>query len=362
MLNKHIFSLTSLRFFAAAGVFLHHLGVLNSVDNSVVKVLAKYFFSGYVGVTFFYILSGFIISYSFKKHKADGFFDSKDFIFFRVVRIFPVHWLTLVFSFFVFSHLSSVDFLHLTVLFSNIFLLHAFIPLENVYFSYNPVSWSLSCELFFYCCFVFLVVLKTRVLLFLLAVIISLQFYFIVYPQDYISDHWLFYINPFFRINGFIIGMLLCRLHGSKPPLLSKNVFSFMEVLSLILLGVTLYISTNFISDMNLRYDLLFIPAMAFMVFIFSYDGGVISRILSHRCFVLLGEASFSFYMIHLIVIRVIFKVASDKHIESPSAIILMALIAFALSVLGAIIIFKLFEVPVNKTLRKRWLKIRYKN
>lgn len=362
MLNKHIYSLTSLRFFAAAGVFLHHLGVLNSVDNSIVKEFAKYFFSGYAGVTFFYILSGFIISYSFKKHKEEGFFDSKDFIFFRVARIFPVHWLTLLLSFFVFSHLYSVDFLHLTTLLLNIFLLHAFVPLDGVYFSYNPVSWSLSCELFFYCSFVFLVVLRTRVLLYLLAVIISLQFYFIFYPQDYMPSHWLFYINPFFRINGFIIGMLLCRLHASKPPSLSIHVFSFLEMLSIILFGVTLYIATNSISDMNLRYDLLFTPVMALIVFIFSYDKGFFSKVLSHRYFVLLGEASFSFYMIHLIVIRVIFKIASDKHIESSVAIISMSLIAFAISVLGSVVIFKLFEVPVNKKLRNRWLKIRYEN
>lgn len=362
MLNKHIFSLTSLRFFAAAGVFLHHLGVLNSVDNSIVKMFARYFFSGYAGVTFFYILSGFIISYSFKKHKADGFFDSKDFLFFRVVRIFPVHWLTLLFSFFVFGNLSCADFLHLTALFSNIFLLHAFIPLESVYFSYNPVSWSLSCELFFYCCFIFLVVLRVRILLCLLAIIISLQFCFIIYPQGFLSDHWLFYINPFFRINGFIIGMLLCQLRGLKLPVLPKKFFSFMEMLSLIFLGVTLYISTNFISDMNLRYDLLFTPAMASMVFVFSYDRGFFSKILSHRYLVLLGEASFSFYMIHLIVIRVVFKIASDKNIESSLAIVLISLIAFALSVVGSIIIFKLFEVPVNKKLRNKWLRTKYKN
>ncbi|MCX8303454.1 acyltransferase family protein [Enterobacter pseudoroggenkampii] len=361
MLNKHIFSLTSLRFFAAVGVFLHHLGVLNSVDNPIIKSFARYFFSGYAGVTFFYILSGFIISYSFRKHKADGYFDSKDFIFFRVVRIFPVHWLTLLFSFFVFSHFSNFDFLHIIALIFNFFLLHAFIPLEDVYFSFNPVSWSLSCELFFYCGFVFLVVLKTRFLLILLAMILVLQFYFLIHPQDLVSDHWLFYINPFFRINGFIIGMLLCRMHVSKMPVLSESMFSFMEILSVILLGLTLYLSTNFISDMNLRYDLLFIPAMAFMVFVFSYDGGVISKLLSHRCFVLLGEASFSFYMIHLIVIRVIFKITNDNHADDILAIMLTALTAFILSVLGSVIIFKLFEVPVNKALRNRWLKFRYK-
>lgn len=53
MNKKHIYSLTSLRFFAAAGVFLHHLGVLKTVDDKLVNEAARYFFSGYAGVTFF---------------------------------------------------------------------------------------------------------------------------------------------------------------------------------------------------------------------------------------------------------------------------------------------------------------------
>lgn len=36
-------SLTSLRFFAALGVFLHHLGILNNSDSPFVKTLARYF-------------------------------------------------------------------------------------------------------------------------------------------------------------------------------------------------------------------------------------------------------------------------------------------------------------------------------
>jgi peptidoglycan/LPS O-acetylase OafA/YrhL len=49
-------SLTSLRFFAALGVFLHHLGFLNLSNLTLVKGLAKYFFNGYAGVSFLYFV------------------------------------------------------------------------------------------------------------------------------------------------------------------------------------------------------------------------------------------------------------------------------------------------------------------
>ncbi|MCR6207956.1 acyltransferase, partial [Escherichia coli] len=70
--NKIIHSLTSLRMLAALGVFVSHLGILSQSSISQFNVAAKYFFNGYIGVTFFYILSGFIINYSFSKHMEEG--------------------------------------------------------------------------------------------------------------------------------------------------------------------------------------------------------------------------------------------------------------------------------------------------
>ncbi|ELL3258082.1 acyltransferase, partial [Escherichia coli] len=89
--NKIIHSLTSLRMLAALGVFVSHLGILSQSSISQFNVAAKYFFNGYIGVTFFYILSGFIINYSFSKHMEEGKFSNKDFIVYRLARLFPVH-------------------------------------------------------------------------------------------------------------------------------------------------------------------------------------------------------------------------------------------------------------------------------
>lgn len=209
---SHIKSLTSLRFFAALGVMFHHLGILNSVHSPILNRMASYFFNGYVGVTFFYILSGFIINYSFNKHLQDGQFDIKDFFVFRVFRLFPVHALTL-FSFLVLTGtLSNVTNEFLPFI-SNLFLVHSLIPEQQYYFAFNSVSWSISCELMFYISFCGLITLSNKSLVVMLSLILSFQFYLLIFPQSLFPDHWLFYINPFFRIIDFMMGVLVCRIY-----------------------------------------------------------------------------------------------------------------------------------------------------
>lgn len=139
----HIKSLTSLRFFAAVGVMLHHLGILNSVHNPILNRMAAYFFNGYIGVTFFYILSGFIINYSFNKHTQDGRFDMKDFFVFRIFRLFPVHFLSL-FAFLILTGTFSIVIKEVLPFISNLFLIHSLIPNQLYYFAFNSASWSIS--------------------------------------------------------------------------------------------------------------------------------------------------------------------------------------------------------------------------
>lgn len=94
---------------------------------------------------------------------------------------------------------------------------------------------------------------------------------------------------------------------------------------------------------MSLRYDLIFIPAMSLMVLIFSFDNGVISKSLSNKLMVFLGEASFSFYMIHLMIIRAIFKIGSSSGISDTKNVLILSVLAFLLSVLLSFLLFKFF-------------------
>jgi len=84
-------SLTALRFFAAFWVFCFH-SFLWMGDRSVVADLSSV---GYAGVSVFFVLSGFILSYNY----LGSDFTLKEFWAARAARIAPVYWLTLLLAF-----------------------------------------------------------------------------------------------------------------------------------------------------------------------------------------------------------------------------------------------------------------------
>lgn len=356
--NNIIHSLTSLRMFAALGVFLSHLGILSQSSISQFNIVAKYFFNGYVGVTFFYILSGFIINYSFSRHISEGKFSNKDFIVYRFSRLFPVHIVSLACVLYLFGYTTNFEETNKIALFLNAILLQSFIPKSDYYFSFNPVSWSISCEMFFYLSFCLLVNLKTKHLALLLCIVQAVNVYFLIKPPESISLHWLFYINPFFRISDFIIGVLVCRAFLAKSYTPRVSVCSLMELGSIIFLLLTIYIATNFVPYMNVKYDLLYIPSMTLIVVAFAFNGGVISHMLSNKYFILLGEASFSFYMFHWMIVSKLIEVMQPEK-NNLHDVLVYILCCLVLSITISIISFKLIEMPANKMLRRFWMEFR---
>ncbi|NHW95027.1 acyltransferase [Cronobacter sp. HA18006] len=349
-----IHSLTSLRMFAALGVFLSHLGIMSQSSIPQFNEASRYFFNGYVGVTFFYILSGFIINYSFSRHLAEGRFSNKDFIVYRLARLFPVHIVSLLCVLLLFGYTKNWEATNKEALLYNTLLLQSFIPDAGYYFSFNPVSWSISCEMFFYLCFCLLVKCRTKHLFFAFSAVQAINIYFLVYPPSGVSLHWLFYINPIFRISDFMLGIIICRAFLAKPVTPKIVVCSAMEIGSLLFLALTIYVATNHVANMNVKYDLLYIPCMASVVIAFAFNGGIISRILANRYLILLGEASFSFYMFHWMIVSKLIEVMNpDKN--DYASVLIYAASCLALSIAVSIISFKVIEMPANKIIRNAW-------
>lgn len=140
----HLRRLTSLRFFAAAAVFFYHVG--KTTDWLPAEDIFRY---GFTGVGFFFILSGFVLAWV-----SNAGMSTKDFYVRRFARVYPSHVVLVAVAL-------VVPVLAFPVTpwgaIANLTLVQAWFMDWAIVFSLNAVTWSLSCEAFFYLCSPFLI-------------------------------------------------------------------------------------------------------------------------------------------------------------------------------------------------------------
>lgn len=137
----------------------------------------------------------------------------------------------------------------------------------------------------------------------------------------------------------------------SKPSYL---VLSFAEISSVVFILMSVYMVAKSQNSNGLQYDALFIPSMAFSILVFSFNGGIISKIISIKVMILLGDASFSFYLVHTIVISTLSKFFNVSGLGAISVIKFIVMALFA-SLFISIMMYLFFEKPINNKLRKWW-------
>jgi peptidoglycan/LPS O-acetylase OafA/YrhL len=202
-------SLTGLRIFGSVAVVLCHVG--NGFANAPSLTVAEAY--GYAGVSFFFMLSGFVLTWSDPPQTARRFW------WLRFARIWPLQFLLMAFAYTVISsHVKSPGPLGHVL---ELLLLQSWSPDNPTYAGGNGVTWSLSAEMFFYLLFPFAIVLLRRlsgrglavaaavtlVLMTALPLIVA-QAGVDTYSNLY---YWLFFVFPPYRFGEFLLGMLLAR-------------------------------------------------------------------------------------------------------------------------------------------------------
>ncbi len=344
-------SLTSLRFFFAFVVFLSHLTFVktdlawyNYLKNNV-------FFEGYLGVGFFFILSGFVLALNYEKKVIDNpNFDKKKFYIARIARIYPLHVLTFcVMLPFVIINVWQ-GYFHWDIAGANLFLLQSYIPVKDFYFSINNVSWSISTELFFYLMFPFYVIWlhKFPKLKYILLLIIPI----IIFAEPYFRTNMklekaIFYINPIVRSFDFILGIITCQIYKKiKDTPINFSKGTLIEIAAITVLAIFFYFHEDV--ERAFRYGIYYWIPMVGIVLVFALQKGLFSRILQHKTLVYLGEISFAFYMIHMIVIK--YGNQYLPKINDFQKIGIYFVIALILSALT----FEYFEKPVAKWIKNK--------
>ena len=344
-------SLTSLRFFFAFVVFLSHLTFVktdlawyNYLKNNV-------FFEGYLGVGFFFILSGFVLALNYEKKIIDNpNFDKKKFYIARVARIYPLHVLTFAVMLpFVILNVWQ-GYFHWDIAGANLFLLQSYFPIKDFYFSINNVSWSISTELFFYLMFPFYVVWlhKFPKLKYILLLAIPL----IIFAEPYFRTNMklekaIFYINPIVRSLDFILGIITCQIYKKvKDSNISFSKGTIIELVAIIVLTLFFYFHNDVARAF--RYGIYYWIPMVAIVLIFALQKGFFSKILQHKTLVYLGEISFAFYMIHMIVIKY-----GNQYLPAINDFAKIG-IYFIVALILSALTFEYFEKPVAKWIKEK--------
>ena len=147
-------ALTSLRFFAALHVALSHLAPSDPAWGPLGGLIR----AGYTGVSFFFVLSGFVLTYSHAREFESGRGSIARFYFARFARIYPVYFVITLLA----GILNPSVFhnkIHILAFLADFLMVQAW-SIRMVNF-FNTIAWTLSCEAFFYLIFPF-VLLRLR--------------------------------------------------------------------------------------------------------------------------------------------------------------------------------------------------------
>jgi peptidoglycan/LPS O-acetylase OafA/YrhL len=357
-------ALTSLRFFAALHVFAFHMYAMKIANTAGwTRQISSI---GYVGVSFFFVLSGFILVYTY----ADRKISVREFWWARFARIYPAYLFSLLFTapFFFYVTLklkpAPIPFMiwpqnHLiaaSLLVPS--LIQSWVP--GAALAWNPPAWSLSDEAFFYLLFPFVLIWLgrkstrswARVATLCWAVSLAITLAYVGFRPDGVSlvdDNsyftWLSVLkfNPLVRFPEFLFGACcgFLFLRGTIDRKWATPLF----LAGLVYFAVMTILAAHI--PYPILHDAALTPAFAAIICGLALRPAW-SKILELKFLVLLGEASYSFYLLHSNLIGWIFQPEGQPLHPSAAKMVLGIVVPIAVSIL----VYKLIEEPARRKLR----------
>ena len=390
--KQPLHALTGLRFIAAISIVLEHYGLFVLEPSFRVEVLLN---QARAGVGLFFILSGFILFYNYHEEFQVGI-DGKRFWKFaraRFARVYPMQVVALLINtplvlYFIITQSAQArqangiwltpPFIGLSWL-ENLFLVQIYIPNKKLEDLWNPPSWSIACELVFYISFPFFVAyvlsrFKNTDSLFIFAlklfaietiafVIITLLI-FLWKPDNFSVIDSIPYRLPFFRIWEFFIGctfgamFIRDRQQVESHPLVRQLRNKTCRNLVLAFTTICIFIlAASSLQDINaplgslrrvLHWYVLYTPLLTLMIFTLAFGRTFMSPLLEHPWMLVLGEASYSLYIIHFGPV-IAFGLAKAKGAEIQ---VVWVAITIMLCIIASIGFLKFVEMPARSALR----------
>lgn len=317
-------ALTSMRFVAAFMVVVFHTTVATPIIAAAPRLLRSFIECGYVWVGFFFVLSGFVLSYQYSDRIPTSRRAMRGFLIARLARIYPGHLLgfALIVPLLLVKR-GATDLppggtpAVVADVLATLGLAHSWIPAFAL--TFNFASWSIATEFFFYLCFPFLALVTTRwplrrvVLLGLFTYIAAVAFnlaYCAHDPFGWLGNDWdhdagrnFVKFFPLVRLPEFVLGLVAGRLFAERGRLgwtPSAGARAVTIAIVLILGGLAFGDRVPYTLMHNVALSL---PFVALILGLALSPASPVARLLSRASFVALGEASYSVYILQALVL-----------------------------------------------------------
>jgi peptidoglycan/LPS O-acetylase OafA/YrhL len=352
--------LDALRGLAALCVLLYHAWMAQPIQPRPLRWLFAHtplhvVATGRQPVLFFFVLSGFVLTWSNKPGEARTAFWRR-----RFMKIFPNHLVMWVLAMVTFAApitrpLSWVP---------NIFLLHSMFPQGDVYVGVNPPSWTLCSELLFYLMFPFIIVGLRKIapsrlwwwaggMVAAMAGVQLITLYLIpdtpkspITPVS-VTQFWFGYIFPVPRMFEFVLGALLALvvMAGRWVPL------KIWHAVLLCIAGYVAALFLPFVWGFSVA-TILGVGALIGAVAVADIAGS--SRFLATRAVRWLGDVSFGFYLCQGVVVFYGRTLIGGDTYSTPVALLVVAAFLGA-TLLGGWCLLTFVERPMMN----RWARSR---
>ncbi|MFI9227673.1 acyltransferase family protein [Streptomyces rimosus] len=355
-------SLTGLRFIAAALVFLFHASLtympMNPFADEGIAEGFHWLFSkaGWMGVSFFFVLSGFVLTWSARPQDSVTAFWRR-----RLLKIFPNHLATWALAMVLFAGVMTPAAAWLP----SLFLVHSWFPDPAVHLSANQPAWSLCSELLFYLLFPFIIrpLVKIRanrlwgwaaaMVVGMVAVQLVTDFLAPASPPApgtpvTVWQWWIGYNFPPLRLFEFVLGMLLARLvrEGRFPAV------RILPATVLVLAGYALALAVPFLYGLNVA---TIVPVSVLICAVAMADTKGTPTVLRSRTMQWLGEVSFAFYLAHYVVLYFSRTALMGRQVYGTAA----AVAEIAGTFLATLLLGWLLLVCVERPVMRRWARPR---
>lgn len=406
-------SLTGLRFGAAISVAIAHgSSHFLRFDSAGAPSVLNWFSSlaGF-GMPLFFVLSGFVIHYNYASLVDDGRGRLR-FLWARFSRLYPLFLLMLFVDLFTngdfskkfsesySSAIATIKALPWYIVFAQSWIYKIIDDKSIIYqLGFNmPLTWSVSTEWFFYIAFLFLayplrLISTFRPSFIFIALLLWITCFWagsaFVFQRIPVLDNWAMqrfgfvssvehgyqdsfvrwaiYFSPYARIGEFVTGCLVSSLYismrnteVSSTEAQLGTVLTWLSVTATPIILFLMYTQNPIVYNVRMVKDNIGLaPTLAILIFCSARYKTWISRFLAWRPIVLMGEASYSIYLVHMLVFVWISRstppVPLPVTIESILFACLRMVIVLAIIIALSVGLYHIVEMPSRKWLRGLW-------